>query len=199
MVEIVRPPVEAGTIESNLTIEWNNWPTHKQRWEATSIHKWNFDVSAYARATGLDIGGDYPHVHQEGGHTLAIVTEMHWPDVGDEEFAPLTIKETWYTNRERNNVAKHMTADIDLDDDGHVERVYANGDTDLLAHIDEGQWVGNHSRHFARLYHTRSHTSSDPVRTVEGDMRKLIKLDCPDDARRADGYVHTPSTTASGD
>lgn len=194
MSETVRPPVGAGRIESNLETQWNNWPSHRKRWEATSEHTWTFDVSAYAQATGLDIGGNYPRVPQEGGRTLAIVAEMHWHEREDGT-STVSVDETWYTNRSKNQTLTSYTADFDLNDEGHIRRVYVDGeptvgDTDLLAWATEGTYVGT-GRRFARIYHARRFTSQDPVRTVDGDLRRLIKADTPDDARRAEDYIRT--------
>jgi len=89
MTDSVIPPVEAGTINSSIEIEYSASRGDASRGsasqnsepipnviEATNDYAWQFDSSAYFEHTGLDIGGEYPYVAQENGHTIRVVTDL---------------------------------------------------------------------------------------------------------------------------
>jgi len=98
MTETVIPPVQAGTTNSELSFEYDHDQHGVGGFEATSTHAWTFDSRDYHELTDLDIGSDYPYVHQENGHSLRIVTEYDWyhSTFHDEETYTLEMEQWAY-------------------------------------------------------------------------------------------------------
>jgi hypothetical protein len=73
----VIPPVRAGKVQSSIDFDYSGHEDGES-FSAHGSHEWTFDSRTYYKQTGLDIGGDYPYVRQENGHTLEVHTDYEW-------------------------------------------------------------------------------------------------------------------------
>lgn len=106
MDDTVIPPVEAGTIESTVSVDYDvDRLQITDGFTATGEHVWEFDLDAYVRATGLDLGADYPRVPQENGHSLRLVTDYRFSesDYLDETTYTLIIEQRGFRGTTRRD------------------------------------------------------------------------------------------------
>lgn len=200
--EIIIPPVRAGEIESELSFEYDHDRLGDGGFEAVGEHSWTFDWRAYCDHTGLDLGGDYPYVPQENGHTLRIRTEYRW-----------TVSDSKYTLSIEQKAVRGVTSIDDvfytrcgyyrLDDELNVVRSkqerqqyrYRERADEDIPHrdvfdldgvsVDSGEQLvwGLHSGRFGPCIHDQ--------------LATLIKYDSPDDAVTPDEYSHATDEQAA--
>jgi len=205
-VTAIIPPVRAGTMESTLNIEYDHENNGYGGFTATGEHVWQFDSRAYHEMTGLDLGGNYPYVHQENGHSLRIVTEYTWyhSTYDDEDSYTLSIEEVAYrgTTR-RENVYWTKAGYYDLDETLHVERVgqerqqyaYRERSEEDVPHRDVTDLDGHVAYSGEQL--VRKLHSGILGTTLAHRLDDLIIADSPDSAIRPDTYQQNANTSPS--
>lgn len=203
------PPVRTGTIESSIDFEYDH--SNTTCFEATGTLEWNFDLGAYYELTGLDIGGDYPYVSQEGNYPLRIVTEYSWmhSDYNDKESYTLSIEEVAYSgNTRREFIHWTQNGGYDLDENMCVTRTYNDRQqyryrtADVsVEHRDIPQLEGHiayDGEQFVRKLHSGVLGPTNGQRLFD-----LLKADSPDNALTVEQYEGTEpieqSPTATGD
>jgi hypothetical protein len=195
-VTAIIPPVRAGTIESCIDFEYDHEDDGYGGFTATGEHTWQFDSRAYHELTGLDLGGDYPWVKQENGHSLRIVTEYRWShSTYNGDSYTLTIEEVAYRgSTSRDEVYWTRGGYYRLDENLRVKRVgeerqqyhYRERTDEEIPHREitdlEGH-VAYSGEQFTRKLH-----SGILGTTLSHRLDDLIQADSPDEAIRPDTY-----------
>jgi len=203
MNESIIPPVAAGTISSCLDIE----PSSRREntyMTATSEHEWQFDLDGYAAVTGLDIGGDYPYVAQENGHSLRLITEMDVREQADGFAIHIERKavrgttsytSVFWTAGAHYDVVRNDDGTLRINRESQESQPYRIRASDTeVEHRD----IFRHSgKFFDSLYdllneiHSRPHGNS-PVT----ELQRMIDRDSAADAIPADEYEHPVDVTS---
>lgn len=199
------PPVRTGEISSELDIEYDHEQCGEGGFEATSVHRWQFDSRQYFNLTDLDLGQNYPYVHQENGHTLRIVTDYRWSHstYNNEDKYTLSLEQ----KAVRGSTSIHTTYwtrcgyyrfDEDLSHvrTGEEKQQYRirEGDVDVLHHSPyglKGHVVASGEQLVRKLH---SGILGPPL---FDQFHNLLVMDSPDDALTVDEYQSTPTTTSS--
>jgi len=200
MTDSIIPPVTAGTINSSLDIEYHG-RRESGYTTATSEHAWQFDCGAYAEQTELDLGGDYPYIAQENGHTLRLLTEITVSERGGDNTYSITIERKavrgitrhervfWTACGHYSLAYNDSDGRYDIDHESQEKQPYRIREYD--EDVDHRDIFRRSGSHYESLYaflneiHSRPHGES-PL-TV---LAWIIRRDSPDDAISADDYEH---------
>lgn len=195
--DAVIPPVRAGTIEHSIDVEYDHYQGGEGGFEATGEHAWEFDLTAYADLTGMDIGDDYPYVAQENGHTLRITTDYRWRhstlhDVDNYTLGIETI--AWRGTTSYDDIFWTMGGYYDLDEDLEVVKVAEEKqEYRIRDHYDED--VPHHSPH--DVGRETFHSGEQFVYALHSgrlgpsphdQLQRLIEADSPDEAQPVDAF-----------
>lgn len=195
------PPVRAGEINSSLEINYDHEQCGEGGFEATSVHRWQFDSRQYFNLTGLDLGQNYPYVHQENGHALRIVTDYRWSHStynGEDKYTlsfeqravrgSTNIHTTYWTR------CGYYRFDEDLNHTrmGAEKQPYRirESDVDVDHHLpyDIGDHIAYSGEQLVRKLH-----SGILGPTLAAQFNLLLEMDSPDDALTVDEY-RAPNT-----
>jgi len=205
------PPVRAGRVQSSIDFDYSGYKD-EESFSAHGVHKWEFDYDAYYQQTGLDLGRDYPYVHQENGHTLEVQTDYTWmrSTLHDKHSYTLSVEQYGISHkRSAPNCYYVQNGSYRLDDNCVVvsqqdERApyrVRKSDTDIDV------------RSPRKLIDERFKNGEDAVRAIHsgtvgasvlGKLHEVLVYDSPDDAVTADTYLAredrtTNTSSATGD
>jgi len=196
MTQLIIPPVDAGTIESSLQIEYDHDRLGHGGFEATSEHVWEFDSRQFSSATGLDIGGD-TYVHQENGHSLRVETAYTFSrsTYNDTVSYTLSMDLVGYRGTYNRDAVYITSAGFIELDENHCgmavtdERPRHGDDTTTVsAELLYDDVVDEYYRDGEALVRQLHEGFVGP--TVREYIRKLIACDSPDDAVAVETYKH---------
>ncbi len=204
MDDAVIPPVRAGTIDEELSFEYNHGDYGKGGFTADGVLAWQFDLGAYADYTGMDIGGEYPYVAQANGHQLRVVTEYTWMYSTYSESYSLGVEQIAYRGTTtRDDVFWTMGCDYSMDESLTVEGVrqeqqryrIRESDDEIDHKAPPRDVMGmafDSGEAFVRALH-----SGRVGPTVEEQLEACLRRDSPDGATPASTYAAAETDSTS--
>jgi hypothetical protein len=202
------PPVEAGNVESTVSINYQHDRNGAGGFEARTEHTWTFDHEPYHALTGLSLGGDCPVVHQANGHVLRVITDYKWTHSslnGDSYILGIEAKGVKGTHRYTHYWTMSGFYDLERTDDDQLDGlVVTNVGTERQAYRQRqadreipheqpqdirGEVVQSGEQLVYKLHHGL--LGSSP----QAKLQRLIEMDSPDEAIPVSEYTETTEHT----
>ena len=180
----VIPPVQAGRVNSSIDI---NYGSQRDICEARSRHEWTFDISAYAKQTGLDIGKNYPYVAQENGHVLAVITEIRVAERSNGGYTVWVEQEAVRGLTSYREVFWSKSGGYELDENIHLNSLndifnekqqYKYREKDVPQRDVQQLETMSFESIEAFIYHLHN----NPHESIYDTLQEIIEMDSPDHA-----------------